>query len=252
MINPAFILWLIRQRIVTDWIQLCNYFGILSTDDGSESYYLTQKIRSMENCGLLAVSDAKYSRSRKNYVSASFEYTNLFPKIQGIFKISLTELARSDPENGTFLAPIFGKPKKKGYGRDILVLMPFADALNPVYNNHIKQVAKKLDMSIARADDFFSEQSIIQEIWWAIIQSNILIADCTGRNPNVFYEIGMAHVAGKPVILITQNDDDIPFDLKHRRYLTYKYTPHGMKLFKDKLAKTLLTIKQELDILPQE
>jgi hypothetical protein len=49
----------------------------------------------------------------------------------------------------------------------------------------------------------------------------------------------MAHTVGKPVILITQNEDDVPFDLRHIRYITYEYTPSGMTAFESALAKTL-------------
>jgi len=68
-----------------------------------------------------------------------------------------------------------------------------------------------------------------------------VIADCTGRNPNVFYEIGLAHASGKPVILITQNSDDVPFDIRHLRYIQYDYTPRGMRVFEKRLVDTLKT-----------
>lgn len=43
----------------------------------------------------------------------------------------------------------------------------------------------------------------------------------TGRNPNVFYEVGYAHALGKIVLLLTQKADDIPFDLKHKQHIIY-------------------------------
>jgi hypothetical protein len=55
----------------------------------------------------------------------------------------------------------------------------------------------------------------------------------------VFYEIGMAHTVGKPVILTTQNETDVPFDLRSIRYIHYRYTPPGMKEFEERLAKTI-------------
>lgn len=54
-----------------------------------------------------------------------------------------------------------------------------------------------------------------------IDRSRIVVCDCTGRNPNVFYEAGIAHTLGREVILITQNGHDIPFDLRHLRYIPY-------------------------------
>jgi nucleoside 2-deoxyribosyltransferase len=118
--------------------------------------------------------------------------------------------------------------------------MPFERKFQPLYEDHIKTVAKELAMSVARGDDFFTTQAIIGEVWSAIAQSKIVIADCTDRNPNVFYEIGIAHAIGKPVILITQNVEDIPFDLRHLRHIKYEYTPRGVKEFERRLKTTLL------------
>jgi hypothetical protein len=67
----------------------------------------------------------------------------------------------------------------------------------------------------------------------------VLIADCTGRNPNVCYEIGVAHTLGRTVILITQSKDDVPFDLQSIRYILYENAPRGMPLFGQSLKQTL-------------
>jgi hypothetical protein len=52
--------------------------------------------------------------------------------------------------------------------------------------------------------------AIIQDIVSLIDRSRVVICDCTGRNPSVFYEIGIAHTLGREVILITQNPEDSP------------------------------------------
>jgi CHAT domain len=141
--------------------------------------------------------------------------------------------------------PLFGLPKVPPKSTDLFVLMPFQEDLKPVYEDHITKVATGLQLTVARADDFFTTQTIINEIWDAICSARIVIADCTDRNPNVFYEIGLAHAIGKPVILIAQDNNDVPFDLKHLRYIHYDYTPRGMRLFEDHLTKT---IKAELNL----
>ena len=79
----------------------------------------------------------------------------------------------------------------------------------------------------------------MDEVWQTIYESKIIIADCSGKNPNVFYEIGIAHTIGKPVILITNNRSDIPFDLSHIRYIVYDFTPRGMKEFEKALRITI-------------
>ncbi len=148
-------------------------------------------------------------------------------------------------QNSPFYTSVFGSPNKK-YTYDLFVLMPFVPELRPIYDDHIKKVAGDLNLSIARADDFFSQNSIMEEIWSAIAQASILIAECTNKNPNVFYEIGLAHAIGRPVILITQNPNDVPFDLQYRRYIQYSYTPPGMGIFERDLSSTIVETLKDL------
>ena len=79
----------------------------------------------------------------------------------------------------------------------------------------------------------------MEDIWKRICGARVVIADCTGRSPNVFYEIGLAHAIGAPVILITQRKADVPFDLRHNRYIEYKYPSRSISGFKKRLADTL-------------
>jgi hypothetical protein len=58
-------------------------------------------------------------------------------------------------------------------------------------------------------------------VWAGITGAKVLVAELTGRNPNVFYELGLAHALNKPVVLISSNQDDVPFDLQHIRVIYY-------------------------------
>jgi hypothetical protein len=137
-------------------------------------------------------------------------------------------------------------PVSGNYQYDLFVIMPFKQELKPIYADHIKKAAERLNLTIARGDDFFTNHSIMQDVWSAIYQAKIIIADCTDKNPNVFYEIGLAHAIGKPVILITQNENDVPFDLRHIRYILYAYTPPGMMKFENALSITISTIFEDI------
>ena len=120
-----------------------------------------------------------------------------------------------------FIQPRFGRPRPTLHDEeqlDLFVMMPFNPDIRRVYEDHIKNVAASLSLKVARADDFFTVHAVMQDIWTAICRSRIIIADCTSRNPNVFYEIGIAHTVGKPVVLITQSSEDVPFDLRSIRY----------------------------------
>jgi hypothetical protein len=100
-----------------------------------------------------------------------------------------------------------------------------------------------MKLSLARADDFYTNHAIMQDVWSAIYYARIIIADCTGKNPNVFYEIGIAHTLGRQTVLISQEIGDIPFDVRHIRSIVYEYTPRGMKEFEKKLEDTLSFLK---------
>lgn len=124
---------------------------------------------------------------------------------------------------------VFGSPQEDAqYECDVFVVMPFADDFTPIYTDHLKSTIEKLGYSIKRGDDFFSKHSIMTDVWSAIASAKLIIADCTGRNPNVFYELGMAHTLDKPVILIAQDMKDIPFDIRHLRVILYEETSQGM------------------------
>jgi hypothetical protein len=82
----------------------------------------------------------------------------------------------------------------------------------------------------------------MQDIVSLIDRSRVVICDCTGRNPNVFYEIGIAHTLGREVILITQNPVDIPFDLRHLRYVPYLNNAEGRQELASTLETKLTTI----------
>ncbi len=69
-----------------------------------------------------------------------------------------------------------------------------------------------------------------------------MICDCTGKNPNVFYEAGIAHTLGKEVILITQSASDVPFDLRHLRYVSYLNNREGRKELAVQVQARLTTL----------
>jgi hypothetical protein len=98
--------------------------------------------------------------------------------------------------------------------------MPFDPTLSNVYNTIENIVEGYCGLTCVRADKIAKPERITDDIWRSINESRFSIADLTKRNPNVFYEVGLAHALHKPVILITQSQD-IPFDVKEVRNLHY-------------------------------
>ena len=62
---------------------------------------------------------------------------------------------------------------------------------------------------------------MVEQIWEQIEKAKLLLADLSGKNANVFYELGLAHAARKPVIFTASDTDDVPFDLRHLRVIIY-------------------------------
>jgi len=73
-----------------------------------------------------------------------------------------------------------------------------------------------------RGDDLFTPTDILEDIWQSINAAGFVIADITGRNPNVLYELGIAHTLAKPVLILSQEAADIPIDLATRRVILYR------------------------------
>jgi len=120
-------------------------------------------------------------------------------------------------------------------------MMPFDAAFNPIYDS-IREAADNIGLRCRRADDIWENAAIIQDVVSLIDHSRIIICDCTGRNPNVFYEAVIAHALGRDVILITQSEHDIPFDLRHLRYVRYLNNAEGRAALTQALQSRMQTL----------
>lgn len=124
----------------------------------------------------------------------------------------------------------------------IAVMMPFEKELDPVYEV-IRGACKAQRMETRRVDEIYKPTKIMDDVFQTIVQSQLVICDLTNRNANVLYETGLAHALNQDVILIAQNMDDIPFDL--RQFRVIKYLPNQKEL--TKLAEDLQqTIRETL------
>lgn len=130
----------------------------------------------------------------------------------------------------------------------IFVLMPFSEDFSDFTYKIIKQAVESTGdlLSVKRADDFFMPGIIIEDIWECINKAGLIIADITKYNPNVFYELGIAHTLGKRVILIRgENADKSPFDIIAHRYL--EYSSYRQEEFKDNLEMILKEYLKEIN-----
>jgi hypothetical protein len=230
--NGAGLLKVLRDRKANDLESLCRYYEM----DPGAAFYITHVLDDLRRAGLVTTDPA----ARIGWVDTKIIVTPELAEVQHALGISLSQAASASADTIS-VTPYFGRPLPMDEAIDVFVVMPFAEKLAPVYCDHIKRVAGSLSLSVKRAKDFFSAHHVMADVWRAICGAQLVIADCTGKNPNVFYEIGMAHTVGKPVILITQKREHVPFDLQDTRYITYDYTPPGMTKFEAELTQTLRT-----------
>jgi hypothetical protein len=97
------------------------------------------------------------------------------------------------------------------------VLIPFKSPFDDYYEDIIRPAARAAGLVTLKADEIYGTGPIIQDIWKQIWAATVVIADVTGKNPNVNYELGICHTLGVPTVIITQSMDDVPFDYRHRR-----------------------------------
>lgn len=102
--------------------------------------------------------------------------------------------------------------------------MPFSSDLEPVFDV-IRGAAEAWGLRTIRADALSAAGLIIDEIFESIAKSGLIVADLTGRNQNVMYELGLANAMGKDTILLAQDLKDVPFDISGQRVLVYEPSP---------------------------
>lgn len=123
------------------------------------------------------------------------------------------------------------------------VLMPFESQFDDIYKLGIQATATECDVVAERVDEQSFSESILERIYRQIRSADFIIADMTGRNPNVFYEVGYAHAHDKLCTLLTQSAEDIPFDLKHHRHIVYDASIQNLKA---KLSIEIEWLKKEI------
>ncbi|WP_405433118.1 hypothetical protein [Micromonospora sp. NBC_00617] len=126
-------------------------------------------------------------------------------------------------------------------GDTCFVMQPFSGHHGGYYEMLFKPAIEKSGLRPVRADEnIFGSGKIMDQVWRGIRAARVLVAELTTRNPNVFYELGLAHALGKPVVLVSSGLDETPFDLHHIRVIYYDINDPfwGTKLI-DKIAENI-------------
>lgn len=123
----------------------------------------------------------------------------------------------------------------------VSVMMPFEMEFSATHDA-IKSACSHAGLKCIRADDVWDHSTVIQDVFSLIFRSFVVVCDFSGKNANVLYETGIAHTLGKHVVPITQSEGDVPFDLRHHRFLKYLNNEEGRTKLTGELAKRLSTL----------
>ena len=127
----------------------------------------------------------------------------------------------------------------------LFVVMQFGAPYDTLYQEVIQPVSRKAGFRVLRGDDVFRPGVILQDIIRSIVESDVIVADITPTNPNVFYELGYAHALQKPTILLANRQlERLPFDVSGYRVIFYDDTIGGKRDIENTLEKHLESIRR--------
>ncbi len=183
--------------------------------------------------------------------------TILYATGLGAYLDTLCNSAAQLKQNVLFLGPerLYPPPKLPGGQEDVrcFLVMPFSLEWSSEVYRILASACKTTGVRAVRGDDLFTPTDILDDIWQAIHGADFVIADITERNPNVLYELGLAHALAKPVLIISRNAKDIPIDLSTRRVILYGQTgPDWGEELKQKASRAINDILRTYGMHPNE
>ena len=122
----------------------------------------------------------------------------------------------------------------------MFVLTPFHDDLKDEFET-VYKVGRILGFQVLRGDEKSEPGDIFRKILELIASSRIVVANISGRNPNVFYELGIAHALGKQVILLAHSDSQVPFDVQSKPIVFYRDNEDLAKNLNSMVGRTMLS-----------
>ena len=126
----------------------------------------------------------------------------------------------------------------------VFVLMPFDPEFDDVYELGIKAACQRAGTHCERVDKQIFQEIILQKVYEQVLKADVVVADLSGRNANVFYEVGYAHASGKIVVLIAKSVDDIPYDLQNYQCIIYD---RDFNILREQLAERIACFCENRD-----
>ncbi len=226
---------------------------LLLLDAGLIKVYMKAEFRAEREIPYMSPDRFKQTWTQFGLDQYIFSVSETLPRIQralGIF--SLSELEQRAHGDSMTVTPAFGLPHHSHLRRHIYALLPPSALMRPVYESAIRPAADGLNLTLGYAEDCFAGRASILEIWESLYAADIVLADCTRRNPSVLYELGIAHTLGKHTFLIAQSLDDIPVEFRQLEHIVYENTKDGLNALCSDLQAMLLAFAQTQDAIDMQ
>ncbi len=174
---------------------------------------------------------------------AAFErLEDYLSSVKGVSMEGLPVEMRHDPTAGFLACPkVFSVPDAEPASDTCAIMMPFDDEFVPV-RSVIKEACDAVALRPVVADEVWESPSIVQDVFAMIYNARVVVTDFSGLNPNVMYEMGLAHAMGRDVVPIAQHMEKLPFDIAHYRTIVYRNDREGLVELRRKLEQALRSI----------
>lgn len=230
---------ILRQFTQSDWIELGFALGVSDIINGHPRLLRSLSFGDEDYEGnVLDVLGQIVKKERANFqeLRSFISHKYSAPVVADFISTAHTEVPR---RMITFSPQVFAVPTKEQDKKLVAVMLPFKHSAT---FDAVKNACDSLHLDCKKADDIWVNSTFIQDIFELIFTSQVVVADFTDKNPNVFYEVGIAHTLGKTVIPLTQNIEDVPSDLRHHRVLKYLPNKEGYDAMIEELKKRLHTL----------
>jgi hypothetical protein len=137
---------------------------------------------------------------------------------------------------------LFGPMEVDDRRPSAFIAMQFSEPFNEVYRDAIEPLVEEIGYEPIRVDDVSHPGIILNDIWLQLTEASVVIGEITEANPNVYYEIGVAHALRKPTVLLAQRGTRLPFDLGPHHCIFYDNTIAGRAKLLDALRSSLTAV----------
>jgi hypothetical protein len=165
--------------------------------------------------------------------------------------VKVIDYDRIDPSGGTGLGifafrgtgeVVFGPMIIDDRRPNAFIAMPFSTANDDVYRDALRPLIEQIGYEPVGVDEASRPGVILNDIWAYLTEASVVIAEITEPNPNVYYEIGVAHALRKPTILLAQRGTKLPFDVGPHWCIFYENTIPGRARLLEALRSSLMTL----------